>query len=88
MTPEEKVRANMRHDCVDVCDWNVNSDCENRADNIILEALDMRIPKKPYNLKALADLIIGVCPSCGEGTNSEMPFCPMCGQAIDWEEHE
>lgn len=88
MTPEEKVRANVRHYCVDVCDWSADSECENCAENIILEALDKRIPKKPYNRRALADLSIGICPSCGEGTNSEMRFCPMCGQAIDWEEHE
>lgn len=44
-----------------------------------IEALEMRIPKKPY-------LEYGGwhCKSCGLNVLSDEYFCPVCGQAIDW----
>ena len=40
-------------------------------DEIIIEALEKQIPKKPFQ-------------ACGHNTNRTMNFCPMCGQALDW----
>lgn len=48
-------------------------------------ALDKQIPKKPYNRVKLGEkTVIGTCPTCGDGGNSEYPYCGRCGQALDW----
>lgn len=91
MTAEENARAAVLHYCGDMCDWGVYSDCENCIEHVTIEALDKRIPRRYVANKGkthLGETLIGFCPSCGEGTNSEMPYCPMCGQAIDWEERK
>lgn len=50
------------------------------------KALDKQIPKKPYDRVKLGEkTIIGTCPECGGGNNSEYPYCGVCGQALDWE---
>lgn len=48
------------------------------------EAIQKQIPKKPSGMKDLADLIIAYCPTCGDGINSEYPYCSHCGQKILW----
>lgn len=50
-------------------------------------ALDKQIPKKPTNLRGFGkySTVIGTCPICGGGNNSEYPYCSDCGQALDWE---
>lgn len=50
-------------------------------------ALDKQIPKKPTNLRGFGkySTVIGTCPICGGGNNSEYPYCGYCGQALDWE---
>ena len=47
------------------------------------EALEKQIPKKPY-------WEYGGChwKSCGLDVLSDESFCPLCGQAIDWEVSE
>ena len=44
------------------------------------KALEKQVPKKPY-------LEYGGwhCKSCGLDVLSDEYFCPLCGQAIDWE---
>ena len=52
-------------------------------------ALDKQIPMKPYNRCKLGrKTVIGTCPTCGIGENSEYPYCGKCGQALDWEVNE
>lgn len=52
-------------------------------------ALDKQIPMKPYNRCKLGEkTVIGTCPACGDGGNSEYPYCGKCGQALDWEVNE
>lgn len=50
-------------------------------------ALDKQIPIKPTNLRGFGkySTVIGTCPTCGGGNNSEYPYCGDCGQALDWE---
>ena len=47
--------------------------------------LNKQIPKKPYiRIKLGEKMVIGTCPTCGDGGNSEYPYCGKCGQALDW----
>lgn len=50
-------------------------------------ALDKQIPKKPViQMKSgKYGIVIGLCPTCGAGNNSEYPYCGECGQALEWE---
>ena len=52
----------------------------NNAISMAIEALEKQVPKKPY-------LEYGGwhCKSCGFDVLSDEYFCPLCGQAIDWE---
>lgn len=54
---------------------------------VACEALEKQIPKKPTNLRGFGkySTVIGTCPICGSGNNSEYPYCGFCGQALDWE---
>ena len=49
---------------------------------IAIEALEKQIPKKPYWEYGVCH-----CKSCGIDVLSDEYFCPLCGQAIDWEEN-
>ena len=57
------------------------------------EAQDALIKRSPTKVKiddSVEGSIVGVCPSCEwiiENTEDiwEEPFCPHCGQALDWE---
>lgn len=63
---------------------------------LVVEALEKQIPKKPKKLSYEPLIRHGweyECPQCGKaiGINSvgfdftdEYPFCPSCGQKIDW----
>lgn len=53
-------------------------------------ALDKQIPKKPEHVRGFGkySAVIGTCPTCGGGNNSEYPYCGECGQALDWEAEE
>lgn len=50
-------------------------------------ALDKQIPKKPVSQMKFGKYgtVIGLCPTCGCGNNSEYPYCGECGQALEWE---
>ena len=47
------------------------------------KALEKQIPKKPY-----WEYGGWHCKSCGLDILSDESFCPLCGQAIDWEVSE
>lgn len=57
-----------------------------QAFKLAIEALEKQIPKKPV----LENRYIGHynCPICNEDctydTVFKYPYCPFCGQAIDW----
>ena len=59
---------------------------------IAIEALEKQIPKKPISTKGKYGHTECVC--CGWvvesfcGDLEQYPFCPNCGQAIDWSDDE
>lgn len=53
------------------------------AYDLAIEALEKQIPKKPYWEYGGCH-----CKSCGLDVLSDEHFCPLCGQAIDWEVSE
>lgn len=49
------------------------------------EALKKRIPMKMENQYKLYNIFDeGICPSCGVVIRHKYPFCPKCGQKIEW----
>lgn len=68
-----------------------NMDCW-EAKDMAIEALEKQIPKKPtFSLHYFNSGLtgnVGHCPSCPEHATLmyNTPYCPHCGQAIDWSE--
>lgn len=61
----------------------------------VAELLKKQIPEKPQNTSQLIDFCAnryafrGDCPKCNKiGLYSWNKYCPECGQALDWEEHQ
>ena len=63
-----------------------------KAYDLAIEALEKQMPKKPISTKGKYGHTECVC--CGWvvesfcGDLEQYPFCPNCGQAIDWEVSE
>ena len=63
-----------------------------KAYDLAIEALEKQIPKKPISTKGKYGHTECVC--CGWvvesfcGDLEQYPFCPNCGQAIDWSDDE
>ena len=53
------------------------------AYDLAIKALEKQTPKKPYWEYGGCH-----CKSCGLDVLSDEYFCPLCGQAIDWEDDE
>ena len=53
------------------------------AYDLAIDALEKQMPKKPYWEYGGCH-----CKSCGLDVLSDEYFCPLCGQAIDWEVSE
>lgn len=53
----------------------------------IIKALEKQVPQKPIETLRLAEVCIAKCPVCGWPT-THLPFCGVCGQAIDWSDLE
>lgn len=53
-----------------------------------INTLNRQTPIKPVSQMKFGkyDTVIGLCPTCGCGNNSEYPYCSDCGQALEWEE--
>lgn len=56
-------------------------------------ALEKQILKEPLNIEETKYKVSYKCPVCGTvhvnewcGTNWKLPFCSICGQALDWSE--
>lgn len=65
--------------------------------NITIEALEKQIPKKPYIQQDERNNDCFECPNCDsfigfavdcKDEHYQIPFCPNCGQALDWSEEE
>lgn len=59
--------------------------------DIAISAIEKQIPKKPLNIEETKYKVSYKCPVCRTvhvnewcGTNWKLPFCSICGQALDW----
>lgn len=59
--------------------------------DIAISAIEKQIPKEPLNIEETKYKVSYKCPVCGTihvnewcGTNWKLPFCLICGQALDW----
>lgn len=75
-------------------EWNYPLDYA-EAIEVAIEALEKQIKKKPKNIYSTKYIFSYECPACGTkhvnewcGTNAKLPFCSICGQALDWRETE
>lgn len=57
------------------------------ATEMAIYALERNVPKKPVETQKFADLYVGFCPNCMDGSNSEFNYCCKCGQRLDWGEN-
>ena len=57
-----------------------------KALEVASKALEKQIAKKPTDVRYFgeAGYYIGLCPVCGQGNNSDYPYCGDCGQKLDW----
>lgn len=57
-----------------------------KAFDLAIAALNKQIAKKPNEVQEFckAGTLIGRCASCNGGINSELKYCPDCGQKADW----
>lgn len=59
-----------------------------------ISALEKQISKKPLNIEETKYKVSYKCPVCRTlhvnnwcGTEWKLPFCSICGQALDWNAH-
>lgn len=59
--------------------------------DIAISAIEKQMPKEPLNVEETKYKVSYKCPVCGTvhvngwcGTNWKLPFCSICGQALDW----
>ena len=83
---------------IDNLKYLINEDCTDTQHDFVeeikisIEALKKQIPKKPTRTRGKYGHT--ECACCGWvvesfcGDLEQYPFCPLCGQAIDWEESE
>ena len=87
MTYEEALQSVLMY-CSEECGMIDACRCENKecVEAVVIEALEKQIPKKPTRGKYGHT----ECACCGWTAESfcddleQYPFCPNCGQAIDW----
>lgn len=55
-----------------------------------INTLNRQTPIKPVSQMKFGKYgtIIGLCPICCGGNNSEYPYCGGCGQMLDWGDTE
>ena len=80
---------------IDNLKYLINEDCTDTQHDFVeeikisIEALKKQIPKKPTKTRGKYGHT--ECACCGRivesfcGDLEQYPFCPNCGQAIDWE---
>lgn len=66
---------------------NQLEEADRKAMCMAINALNRITPIKPVSQMKFGKYgtVIGLCPTCGGGNNSEYPYCGDCGQALDWE---
>ena len=93
MTYEETLQSVLMYcseECgkIDTC----RGECKECAEAVVIKALEKQIPKKPTRTRGKYGHT--ECACCGWvvesfcGDLEQYPFCPNCGQAIDWEVSE
>ena len=76
----------MERECHD-CEYFVQPGDTADALKTIDKALGKATAKEPTNKEALTvAFYVGLCAECGSAINSNMDYCPNCGQRIDWSE--
>ena len=75
---------------IDICE-NIQPIIGGKSLDIAISAIEKQIPKKPLNIEETKYKVSYKCPVCGTvhvngwcGTNWKLPFCSICGQALDW----
>ena len=51
---------------------------------LVIDLLDLNIPKEPCDVMFSGNFKIGNCPNCGQGVNNEYDLCEKCGQHLNW----
>ena len=66
------------------------AEADREAICMAIDAVNKRIPIKPVSQMKFGKYgtIIGLCPICCGGNNSEYPYCGGCGQMLDWGDTE
>ena len=90
MTNEEALQSVLMY-CSEECGKIDTCRCESKecVEAVVIKALKKQIPKKPTRTRGKYGHTECVC--CGWvvesfcGDLEQYPFCPNCGQAIDWE---
>lgn len=79
---------------IDICE-NIQPIIGGKSLDIAISAIEKQIPKKPLNIEETKYKVSYKCPVCGTvhingwcGTNWKLPFCSICGQALDWSDTE
>lgn len=69
-----------------------NPTANNECMDLCKKAIEKQIPKKPKDILLTTYKFSWVCPNCETkhtnewcGTERKLPFCSICGQALDWE---
>ena len=65
-------------------------EADRKAICMAINVLNRQIPIKPVSQMKFGKYgtVIGLCPTCGGGNNSEYPYCGECGQALNWGNEE
>lgn len=66
---------------------NPKDDVEKKCFEIVKQALEKQIPKKPIE-KELYNIPYYICPVCHSRLMDKQFYCDECGQKIDLEEGE
>ena len=76
------------------CSYILNPTANNECIELCKKSLEKQIPKKPLNIEETKYKVSYKCPVCGTlhvnnwcGTEWKLPFCSICGQALDWNAH-
>ena len=66
------------------------AEADREAICMAINTLNRQTPIKPVSQMKFGKYgtVIGLCPTCGCGNNSESPYCDECGQALEWGDTE
>ena len=59
--------------------------------DLIIEALEKQLPKKPIEINdaytpKIGEFRVAKCPNCGKEVSDRFDVCLECGQKLDWSE--